>query len=116
MPDTNLQDAAARPVQTTMATSKDKKARIKPPGDISDGGAEELRVTMRGALEKGARIVTVDLSKVKVIDSGGLGVLAAAHNSLHAIGGRVSVVHPSADVTELLRTLRIHHHFGLSGE
>ena len=99
-----------------MATSKGKKVRIKPLGDISDGRVEELRTAIRGALEHGARTVTLDLSKVKMIDSAGVGVLAAAHNSLHGIGGHVTVVHPSADVTELLRTLRIHHHFGLGGD
>jgi anti-sigma B factor antagonist len=99
-----------------VATSKGKKVRIKALGDIRGVRADELRANLRTAVEQGARNVILDLSKVQMIDQTGLGVLVAARNSLHRSGGQISVTNPAGDVDELLRTLRIHHHFGLGGD
>ena len=52
---------------------------------------------------------------MQMLDSAGLGLLIAAHNSLQKVGGEMSVVKASPDILELLTTMRIHQHFRISG-
>ncbi len=63
----------------------------------------------------GAREITLDLTDVQMLDSRGIGLLIAAHNTLLKKGGRLTVVHASPEILELLRTMRIHQHFSVSG-
>jgi anti-anti-sigma factor len=75
----------------------------------------ELREGMRQLIAAGAREITLDLTDVQMLDSRGIGLLIAAHNSLRQKGGRLAVVHASPEILELLRTMRIHQHFSVSG-
>ena len=53
----------------------------------------------------------MDLDGVELIDSIGMGLLIAAHNSLMKNGGKLKVVNPSEDILRLLRTMRLDKHF-----
>ena len=57
----------------------------------------------------------MDLSDVLMVDSCGIGLLIAAHNSLKKVGGRLAVIHASVDTLELFQTMRMHQHFSVSG-
>lgn len=92
------------------------RAVIHPSGDaIVAATLAELRLTMRQAVEAGVRDLTVDLGAVRMVDSSGIGLLIAAHNSLRKAGGRIAVVHVSTDLLELFRTMRMHQHFQVTG-
>ena len=90
-------------------------AVIQPEQDLVSIHLPALRWKMREMVESGVRQVTIDLSKVQMVDSAGLGLLIATHNSLKKVGGQLAVVHASADILQLFKTMRIHQHFSVSG-
>ena len=95
---------------------EDNRVVVRPAGDVVAASVPALRSTMRGIVSDGARELVVDLANVEMVDSTGIGLLISAHNSLHKLGGRLAVIHVSREIMELFRTMRIHQHFGVSGE
>jgi anti-anti-sigma factor len=92
-----------------------ESAVVKPAGDLVAASLGELREGMRRLISSGAREITLDFSDVQMLDSRGIGLLIAAHNSLRQNGGRLALIHASAEILELLRAMRIHQHFSISG-
>jgi anti-anti-sigma factor len=90
-------------------------AALQPAGDLVVAMLPALRSTMRDMVESGTLHLTVDLTAVHAVDSAGIGLLISAHNSLKKAGGELTVIHASADILELFRTMRIHRHLSVSG-
>jgi anti-anti-sigma factor len=99
-----------------VVTREDNKAVFRPGTDIVAASIPELRSKMRGMVEEGVRELVVDLTDVRMVDSSGIGLLISAHNSLHWVGGRLAVIHASADIMELFQSMRMHQHFSVSGD
>ena len=82
---------------------------------FSDAALKEIPVEQRLTRFRSAKArikdLTIDLGGVEMIDSVGLGVLIATHNSLRQAGGQLAVANPSPDVQSLLRTMRLDKHF-----
>lgn len=100
----------------TRVERKDLDALVRPAGDVVAATAAELRTALRTAVAEGVRRITLDFSGVAMVDSAGLGLLIAAHNSLAKAGGQLAVVHASKDILDLFRSMRIHQHFSVSGD
>lgn len=100
----------------TTVTQNEGEVMLRPPGDVVASTVPELRHTLRSVLSQGARELVIDLSNVEMIDSTGIGLLLSAHNSMRKVGGRMAVIHATSDILELFRAMRIHQHFGVSGE
>ncbi len=99
-----------------VVTREDNKAVLRPSGDnIVAASVPELRSRMRGIVEEGVRDLVVDLAGVNMVDSSGIGLLISAYNSLRKVGGQMAVIHVSADLLELFRSMRMHQHFSVSG-
>ena len=96
-------------------TREDNRAVLQPSGDIVAAAVPELRSTMRGIVEEGIRDLVVDVAGVRMVDSSGIGLLIAAYNSLRKVGGRMTVIHASAEILELFQSMRMHQHFSVSG-
>lgn len=103
------------PDATTAATTDATTAALQPAGDLVMAMLPALRSTMREMVASGTLHLTVDLTNVKAVDSAGIGLLISAHNSLKKAGGDLAVIHASANILELFRTMRIHQHFSISG-
>jgi anti-anti-sigma factor len=100
-----------------VVTREESKAVIRPDGDsIVAASIPELRMKLRGVVEAGVRDLVVDLSDIRMVDSSGIGLLIAAHNSLRKVGGHLAVIHATADILELFQTMRMHQHFSVSGD
>lgn len=99
----------------TTVTANDEIVTVRPDEDVVAGAVERLREVLRGALARNAREIVLDLANVKRLDSCGIGLLLAAHNSLCKSGGGLRVVRASGEIVETLRALRIHHHIGVAG-
>jgi anti-sigma B factor antagonist len=92
-----------------------KVAVVTPHGDVLASSMPELRPAMRNLVQSGIGEMVVDLTSTVMIDSTGLGLLLAAFNSMTKAGGKFSIVHASAEIVELLETMRMHQHFSISG-
>lgn len=100
----------------TQIVREGTRSTVQPPGDIVMASVPELRATLREEVAAGAREVTLDFGGVHMVDSTGIGLLVAAHNSLLKVGGKLEVIRASQEILELFRTMRIHQHFNVSGE
>jgi anti-anti-sigma factor len=69
---------------------ENSKAVIQLEGDLVSISLPPLRSKMREMVGAGVRHLTVDLAKVQMVDSAGLGLLMSAHNSLRKTGGAAS--------------------------
>ena len=89
-------------------------ATIDPEGDLVAAKLPILRSRMRALVNLGVLHLTLDLGGTKMVDSAGIGLLIAAHNSLKKVGGELTVIHASKDILDLFRTMRINQHFSVS--
>ena len=96
-----------------MANAKKKVGQkiIKPGKDIVASMAEDFRKKLLKLVEKGIKDLAVDLAGAEMVDSVGLGILIAAHNSLNNAGGRLTITNASEDIYRLLKTMRVDQHF-----
>lgn len=99
-----------------IAIREENRALIRPAGDIIASSVGELRAVMRGMIAQGVQDLVVDLVNARMVDSRGIGLLIAAHNSVRQHGGHISVIHASKEILDLFRTMRIHQHFSVSGD
>lgn len=84
--------------------------RVIPVPGLVASAAEELRVPLREAVEAGATEVVFDLTGVDDVDSMGIGLLLATHNTVAPRGGRVRVVGVHPEIAKLFRTMRLDRH------
>jgi anti-anti-sigma factor len=91
------------------------KGSLRPTSDVVAATTAEIRAALRSMVASGVLEITLDFSHVKMLDSAGLGLLVAAHNSLSKLGGRLAITQASPDVLDLLQTMRIHQHLSVSG-
>lgn len=97
-------------------THTDDGVILCPSGDVIAESEADLRQKMRALGNSGLSHLIVDLCNVRMMDSAGLGLLIAAHNSLKKTGGHLSVIHATQDLLELFHTMRMHQHFSISGD
>jgi len=90
-------------------------AMVIPAGDVVATSVSELRPAMRDLLRAGVQDMILDLAHAEMLDSTGIGLLLAAYNSISKAGGTFSVVKASDEIVELLRSMRVHQHFSVSG-
>ena len=91
----------------------DGRTVLTPAGDIVASAADGLRSAVKDLLPSLDGPFAIDLSKVELIDSVGIGLLIAVHNSLSKKGGRLALDHVSPDLAALLRTMRLDKHFSI---
>ena len=75
----------------------------------------DLRSSLRGLINEGVRELVIDLTDILMVDSGGIGLLIAAYNSLRKVGGQFAVIHASDEILQLFQSMRMHQHFSVSG-
>lgn len=90
-------------------------ATVLPGGDVVASTVAELRPAMRDLLRSGVCEMVFDLGHTEMMDSTGIGLLLSAYNSLSSRGGKFSVRGASAELLELLLSLRVNQHFAVAG-
>ena len=93
---------------------KTTKKTVKPGKDIVASMAEDFRKKLLKLVDQGIKSLTIDFANVRMVDSVGLGVLIAAHNSLKEVGGSLNIKNVSEDIYKLLKTMRLDQHFEVS--
>jgi anti-anti-sigma factor len=84
---------------------------VKPGADVVASMANEFRSQLHELVQKSPKILVIDLSGVKMVDSVGIGVIIATHNSLNKIDGELRVTNVADDIFTLFSTMRLDHHF-----
>ena len=105
---------AKKKTTKTSPKSADKKKTtnvIKPGKDIVASMADDFRKKLLNSVNKGIKELILDLSGVEALDSVGLGVVIATHNSLKNIGGKLKIIKASEDIFRLFQTMRLDQHF-----
>ena len=90
------------------------KAEIKLTGDLVASGVSELKPKMKSLIDEGVKELTLNLSDVEIVDSIGIGLLVAAHNSLSKEGGRLVINKASDDIKALFRSMKLEQHFSIT--
>ena len=86
-------------------------AVIMPGSDIVASMAEPLRQELKKLMDSGVEDITIDFTGVEMLDSMGIGLLIAAHNSLSQKGAKLKVANAGKDILGLLGTMRLNMHF-----
>ena len=99
---------------TTVHVQKND-ATVALEGALTVALAQDLRPQLQKALAEGVASVVFDLARSDVVDSSGIGLLIATHNSLKAKGGRLRVVNVSPEIMSLFKAMRLDRHFTVEG-
>jgi anti-anti-sigma factor len=86
---------------------------VRPGRDIVSSMVGEFRAELKAIVDKQDVLLTVDLEGVRMIDSMGLGVLIATHNSLVKRDAGLELINISGDILLLLKNMRLDRHFSL---
>jgi anti-anti-sigma factor len=95
----------------TKTKKKPSKKTVKPGKDIVASMVEDFRKKILESIKNGIKDLTVNFTGVKMVDSVGIGLLIAAHNSLNQLGGKLTVKNVSEDLYGLFQSVRLDQHF-----
>ncbi|KAB1128905.1 STAS domain-containing protein [Micromonospora sp. AMSO12t] len=84
----------------------DDVAAVTAAGNVDVDTADELRAALRQAVDVGGHVV-VDLTRVRLIDAGGLALLVRAHRDARERGAVLCLAAPSRFIRTVLHTMRL---------
>ncbi len=87
------------------------KVIVKPGKDVVASMANEFRAELHSLLQESPKEIQIDLSGVDMVDSVGIGVMIATHNSINKSGGTLSITNVAKDIYSLFTTMRLNRHF-----
>lgn len=87
---------------------------LVPQADIQAGNTQEFRSTAKEFIENPPAKVVVDLQKVEMLDSSGIGFLIALYNSMKKKEVAFEVVAASPDIEDLLKSMCLDQHFAIN--
>jgi anti-sigma B factor antagonist len=82
-------------------------------GDADLHSAPELRERLRGAIDSGATILVLDLSKTTLVDSTSLGVLLGTMKRLREHDGQIRLVVPRPEIRRVFEITMLDRIFAL---
>jgi anti-anti-sigma factor len=81
--------------------------RVVLAGNLTASNVASIQAALKAQVELGVKEIEFDLHKTQVLDSSGIGLLIATHNSLARNQGNVRISNVSGDVLQLLQTMRL---------
>src|SRR3954465_4820316 len=94
-------------------TDNDNESRLELNGALDALTAPDIRPIFDKVVADGRRRVTVDLAKVTMIDSSGVGAIVSLYKRVKADGGQVFVVGARDQPLAVLKLLKLDRVFGL---
>ena len=86
---------------------------VKPGRDVVASMANEFRAELNAQIQESPQELVIDLAGVEMVDSVGIGVIIATHNSLDQKGGKLKVINIADDIYGLFSTMRLDRHFSV---
>ncbi len=87
------------------------KTIVRPAMDIVASMAEDFKNELLSAIDDCEEKLVIDLAGVEMVDSLGIGVIIAAHNTLTQAGKQLKVINVSKDIYGLFSTMRLNRRF-----
>jgi anti-anti-sigma factor len=84
---------------------------IKPGMDVVASMAENFKSELISVINESSSEVVIDLEGVEMVDSIGIGVMIAAHNTLNQSDRTLKVINVTKDVYGLFATMRLNRRF-----
>jgi len=84
---------------------------VKPKKDLVASVVSEFSDELRPLIQSSPKEIIVDLDGVDMVDSLGMGVLIATHNSLTAKNSELKIINIKSDIYNAFVTMRLDHHF-----
>ncbi len=84
---------------------------VIPGQDVVASMANEFRSELQSIIQEAPQKIIIDLNGVEMVDSVGIGVMIATHNSLNKVGGELKVTNVAKDIFNLFSTMRLDRHF-----
>ena len=94
-------------------TKDGNQITVKPGKDVIASMASEFRAELNAQIQESPEELIIDLSGVEMVDSVGIGVIIATHNSLDQKGGKLRVINIAEDIHGLFSTMRLDRHFSV---
>lgn len=88
---------------------------IKPGTDVVASMAEDFKTELLTAINDSSSELVIDLTGVEMVDSVGIGVIIAAHNTLNQSDRKLKVINVTKDVYGLFATMRLNRRFTVEG-
>lgn len=87
---------------------------VKVGPSINAENSKELKEKLRQVFEEGAERIIIDMSETEIIDSIGLGLLAATHNSLKTRNSKLELINVRAEIFNVINLMRLDKYFVIS--
>ncbi len=87
------------------------KTIVRPAMDIVASMAEDFKNELLSAINDCEEKLVIDFAGVEMVDSLGIGVIIAAHNTLTQAGKQLKVINVSKDIFGLFSTMRLNRRF-----
>ncbi|MBU1195655.1 MAG: STAS domain-containing protein [Proteobacteria bacterium] len=91
------------------------QAILKPGMDVVASMADDFKADLLSIINESSGEVVIDLDGVEMVDSVGIGVIIAAHNTLNQAGRKLKVINVTKDVYGLFTTMRLNRRFTVEG-
>ena len=85
----------------------EKHCHVHLEGDLTASVAPNLQNSLKSVVDQGVEEIRFDLGRTAMLDSSGIGLLIATHNSLHRRAGKMQVGNVSPGIYQLLRSMRL---------
>lgn len=99
----------------SVVTREGNAATIIPGRDIVSSMVPEFKQELNALVAGDVTELCLDLSGVAMMDSVGIGMIIAAHNSMKKKGGRLVVRNLSENIMKLFRSMRLDQHLTVAG-
>ena len=88
---------------------------VKPGKNITASIADEFRAELHSLVQEKPEQITIDMTGIEMVDSVGIGVMIAVHNSLTKNGGTLKIKNAEKNIKNLFSTMRLDRHFTVEG-
>ncbi len=95
--------------------SQGNQTIIKPGMDVVASMAEDFKKELLSVINESSADIVIDLSGVEMVDSVGIGVIIATHNTLNQSDRKLAVINVAKDVYGLFTTMRLNRRFTVEG-
>lgn len=96
-------------------TREGNTVTITPGQDVVSTAVPALKQELSDLIAEGVSEIFLDLTGTNMMDSIGIGVIIATHNSMKKKGGKLMLVHVSENILKLFKSMRLDQHLNLAG-